>query len=145
MSVVFTPIAALRPPRARAAAWTAVILVLCWIHAAPSARAVEPIPRPLAFTDFFNSGRLDGWTVHDEGSLSAPSRWQVVNYQLKQSSNIYGGSTARSDIRKPGSNIVAGNATWKNYDFSLRMRTFLRTTFNVTFRTPLWLRNSGGF
>ena len=23
---------------------------------------------------------LDGWTVHDEGTVSTPSRWQVVNY-----------------------------------------------------------------
>ena len=82
----------------------------------------------------FNSGRLDGWTVHDEGTVSAPSKWQVVNYQLKQSSNIYGGSTARSDIRKPGSNIIAGNAAWKNYDFSVRMRTYDDDGVGVVFR-----------
>ncbi len=47
-----------------------------------------------------------------------------MNYQLKQSSNIYGGSTTRSDIRKPGTNIVAGNPGLEDYDFSVRMRTF---------------------
>ena len=117
-----------------AAAWVSVVLLFCGIHAAPPASAAEPIPNPLSFIDFFNSGRLDGWTVHDEGTISAPSKWQVVNYQLKQSSNIYGGSTARSDIRKPGSNIVAGNAAWKNYDFSLRMRTYDDDGVGVVFR-----------
>ena len=128
---------AFRGPRQQgswAAAWAAVVLVLSWIHAAPPASAAEPIPRPLSFIDYFNSGRLDGWTVHDEGTVSAPSKWQVVNYQLKQSSNIYGGSTARSDIRKPGTNIVAGNPAWKNYDVSVRMRTFDDDGVGVVFR-----------
>ena len=119
---------------AGAAAWTALVLVSSWSFATPPASAAEPIPRPLSFIDFFNSGRLDGWTVHDEGTVSAPSKWQVVNYQLKQSSNIYGGSTTRSDIRKPGTNIVAGNAAWKNYDFSVRMRTFDDDGVGVVFR-----------
>ena len=134
MSVVFMTFRGPRGQGSRAAAWTAVVLVLCWIHAAPPATAAEPIPRPLSFIDYFNSGRLDGWTVHDEGTVSAPSRWQVVNYQLKQSSNIYGGSTARSDIRKPGTNIVAGNPAWKNYDVSVRMRTFDDDGVGVVFR-----------
>ena len=95
---------------------------------------MPPIERPLIFTDSFNSGRLDGWAVEDEGTNAAPSKWQIEGYQLVQRSNIYGGSASSTNIAKPGSNIVTGNPSWGNYNISLLIRTFDDDDLGVVFR-----------
>ena len=45
----------------------------------------------------FNNGkkpvedkRLNNWTIVDEGTIKAPSKWSIVRGEFVQSSNIFG-------------------------------------------------------
>lgn len=78
---------------------------------------------PLLFQDTFDAPGLAGWTVVDQGTVSPPSAWFVDDFQLVQSSNIYGGSTAAAVPDKPGTHLVAGNATWTDVTFSFQVKT----------------------
>ena len=61
------------------------------------------------------SGTLGRWTVHDEGTISGPSRWvtgssgtPAVSY-VEQTTNIYGGTTDGTDPVKPGTLLLYGD------------------------------------
>jgi len=91
---------------------------------------VQPVV--LFQTDF--SGGLAGWSVVDEGTNEAPSAWTVTGGQLLQSSNIYGGSTDGSDPVKPGTYLHAGNVSWTDYEFSVRLRSLDDDALGIMFR-----------
>ena len=55
------------------------------------------------FSEDFNAGDLSGWTIVDEGTISAPSAWSAATRTLVQSSNMYSGqATDRADLAKLG-------------------------------------------
>ena len=112
-----------------------MVTVLTMIWSPQQASAAPPvIANPLSFADNYNSGRLEGWTVEDEGTNAAPSKWQIENYQLVQRSNIYGGSASTTGIAKPGTNLITGNNSWTNYNFSVLTRTFDDDDLGLVFR-----------
>ncbi len=47
--------------------------------------------------DDFNDGEFPGWTVLDEGTISAPSAWSAATGTLVQSANIYSSDGANLD------------------------------------------------
>jgi F5/8 type C domain/Bacterial TSP3 repeat len=57
-------------------------------------------------SDNFNDGNFTGWTIVDEGTSSGPSKWAVVNGALAQQANIYGGSTAGTELSKLGTYAI---------------------------------------
>ncbi|MEA3642475.1 MAG: PKD domain-containing protein [Lamprobacter sp.] len=72
----------------------------------------------------FSAGLPSGWSLIDEGTVDAPSNWDVSNGTLRQSSNIWGGdSRDGSRLPKPGTYLRydAGSA-WSDYrtEFTLR-------------------------
>jgi len=71
------------------------------------------------FYDGFDDGDMDGWAVVDDGWFSAPSNWQVVSGELRQSSNIY----ANSGQRWPGTYAWTGDQGWSDYTFNARVRS----------------------
>lgn len=99
-----------------------------------AAATVPTISRPVTFTDTFDNGRVDGWSRLDEGHTGGPSRWSVVGTHLFQSTNVYGGSTSGTDISTPGTNFIAGNPAWTNYDLSVRAASSDDDAFGVIFR-----------
>ena len=50
------------------------------------------------------------WTVHDDGTVNAPSVWSQKRGTLAQDSNIYDGSSSASDVAKLGTYAVAGDS-----------------------------------
>ncbi|MGA3163550.1 MAG: Ig-like domain-containing protein [Verrucomicrobiota bacterium] len=54
---------------------------------------------PILLSDDFTNG-LQGWTVVDEGTIDAPSKWLEGSGCLMQRSNIYGPSANATDHRK---------------------------------------------
>src|SRR6185503_4558705 len=80
-----------------------------------------PVPVHVLFLDQkFDSPTYPGWTVRDEGTIEAPSSWQVSGGRLVQTSNIYG----------PASDTVANRAgtfaIWDN-PVAYRWRDYLLT------------------
>jgi hypothetical protein len=79
----------------------------------------------LLFEDF-NSGSLAGWSIRDEGTISAPSRWILTGGQLAQRNDINDGS-ALADLAHLGSYISFNNGMdWTDY----RMKFAMRTTYD---------------
>src|SRR5690606_6786920 len=74
--------------------------------------------------------RAGHWTITDEGTVSAPSVWQLRNGALVQSSNIQGGGATAY----PGTFAVAGDATWTDYRLSVRLRSDDDDAIGVMFR-----------
>jgi len=55
---------------------------------------------PILLSDDFTNGILQGWTVVDEGTISAPSLWLERSGRLMQLSDIYGPNGSATDHRK---------------------------------------------
>lgn len=86
------------------------------------------------------SGALGRWRVHDEGSVGAPSHWEVrettapVAKYLIQTSGIKGGSLSAADPFKPGTLLLYGDdaaldsthpeqpSNWTAYRLSVYLR-----------------------
>ncbi|MGA2786040.1 MAG: Ig-like domain-containing protein [Verrucomicrobiota bacterium] len=81
---------------------------------------------PVFLCDGLTNSLLQGWTVVDEGTIEAPSRWLEGSGRLMQFSNIYGPNGNAADHRK-GTFIYWNDPaalSWSNY------------TFSVTFNNP---------
>ena len=73
------------------------------------------------FGDNFDAGMAQ-WAVVNETKTNAPSKWYVTpGGNLRQISKI-GGITSDPNAR-PGTYVVAGDNTWKDYAFSVWMKT----------------------
>jgi len=83
----------------------------------------------------FHSNDLSRWTVIDDPeTVEGPSAWRVeADGWLHQRSNIWG---RRGDFigRWYGTMLVAGQAAWRDYRFSVRARANDNDGFGVVFR-----------
>ena len=96
---------------------------------------VEPIGGgSVLFSDDF-SGTLAGWgAAVDEGTNNAPSNWFIENGVLRETSDIYGGSTSGADLPKPGTFFPTGNPAWTDYTFSAWFKNTDDDAVGVMFR-----------
>jgi PKD repeat protein len=93
-----------------------------------------PLGPLLLASDFAGSAALTGWSVRDEGTLTAPSKWSVVSGWLAQQSNIRDGSTA-NQLPKLGTYLLwSGGANWANYRAKFKLRSTDDDTLGVMFR-----------
>jgi hypothetical protein len=79
---------------------------------------------PVLLSENFSSGSLAGWTVHDEGTVTAPSKWRIANNsRLFQNSNIQdGGGT--TDLARLGTYLSYDDGLgWTDYRLKLSMLT----------------------
>jgi hypothetical protein len=92
----------------------------------------QPIPVDrLPFSDNFNDGNMAGWTVVDEGTTSAPSRWRVSSGRLYQTSSIRGGTT----LAPRGTWAYRRGATdWTNYRLQVDLKSSTDGGVGVLFR-----------
>ncbi|MFH1586318.1 MAG: family 16 glycoside hydrolase [Candidatus Diapherotrites archaeon] len=86
----------------------------------------------------FSDGDFTDWTVVDEGTIAAPSNWNVVSGELAQSSNIFGPDSDDAspyEVYKPGSFLYYNNGMgWTDYSFSSRIRSADNDGIGVMFR-----------
>jgi hypothetical protein len=73
--------------------------------------------------------RAGRWAVRDDGELNGPSRW-LSQGELSQSSGI----TQADTTSALGTHAVAGDAAWRNYRLSVRLRTDANGALGVLFR-----------
>lgn len=74
--------------------------------------------------DDFNDGNFQSWVVFDElNTNEGPSIWQVVNGELRQSSNIYGGIPSARLLTSRGTYAYYNHGfSWQDYRFRARLR-----------------------
>ncbi len=75
----------------------------------------------LVFQETFGSNALDLYTIVDEGGNFAPSRWDVTDGHIVQTSMIFGGNPFSASPNKPGTLALTGSHTWGNIQLSARL------------------------
>lgn len=119
---------------------------------------VRIYPAELAFNDWLLEDPFDAliprrWTFVDETALAPPlipggpfrpgdlipiggssSHWEVIDGEMRQTSDYYAGSVDRAEPEKPGTYAVAGAASWADYRFSARLRSDTDNGIGVVFR-----------
>ena len=108
------------------------------VHGNLTLRVEDANPPPLGAlllsNDFGDAGALAGWTVVDEGTLTAPSKWRVVGGELVQQSNIRDGNTA-NQLPKLGTYLRHdGGAAWTDYRVRFKLRATDDDSLGVMFR-----------
>ena len=94
-------------------------------------------PTPPLLNDTFDAPLDMGvWTIVDEGTNFAPSNWFVdLGFGvLRQTSNIFGGSTGAAGLPKPGTYLLGGDLLWDDYTFSASMETTDDDAMGMMFR-----------
>ena len=81
--------------------------------------------------EFLIPGR---WTFVDEGDQQGPSQWEVTAGELRQTSNIFGGSIDGSVPEKPGTYALAGDPNWTDYRVSVRLSSDDDDAIGIMFR-----------
>ncbi|TCN17548.1 metallophosphoesterase [Mesobacillus foraminis] len=83
-----------------------------------------------------NDGPMNDWTIVDEGTIEAPSKWSVVRGEVVQSSNIYGPNVPAFDNRKGTFAYYdkSGSFSWKDYSFSSTIRSTDNDGIGLMFR-----------
>lgn len=96
---------------------------------------VEPAV-PTLLVDDFNATELSGWTIVDEGWDAGPSRWALVDGELREDSDITdrtGGDAG--DLPKLGTYVrYDAGSSWIDYRASLRLRSSDDDAIGVMFR-----------
>jgi hypothetical protein len=91
---------------------------------------------PILLADDFTDGILEGWTVVDDGNISAPSWWLEKSGRLMQLSNIYGPNGNAYDHRK-GTYLYWNDPPalgWSDYAFSVMFNALDDDGLGVMFR-----------
>ena len=92
------------------------------------------IPASVLSTDF-SSTDLSAWSVIDEGTVSAPSDWRVVNGELAQLSNLYSLPDEASNLERLGTYLrYDGGAGWSDYQVSYTQRAEDDDALGLMFR-----------
>jgi len=93
-----------------------------------------PVEAHALMIDRFVEGDTSGWTFLDEGVLSAPSAWAILDGTLRQTSNIFEPPIDRDTLSKRGTQAVAGDPTWTDVVISARLQSFDDDAIGVLFR-----------
>lgn len=111
----------------------------CWANMDARFSQVRVYPANLVFSDWLLDESFDflfssRWTFVDEGDQDGPSQWEVAGGELRQTSDIAGGSTDGSVPDKPGTYALSGDPSWTDYRISVRLRSDDDDAIGVMFR-----------
>jgi len=82
----------------------------------------------------FSGGTLDGWSIRDEGTVSAPSKWQLKSGELAQLSNIRDGGTGGA-LPHEGTYLSYDDGLgWTDYRAKFKLRSTDDDSLGVMFR-----------
>lgn len=100
----------------------------CWGNRDAWFSNIRVFPAILRFDEWLLNEPFDfpvvgRWTFIDEGDREGPSQWEVTDGELRQTSNISGGAFDGSVPDKPGTCAIAGDSTWHDYRFIVRLRS----------------------
>jgi hypothetical protein len=85
--------------------------------------------------DDFNDNNFTGWTVTDQGTVTAPSAWSASTGALRQTSDIHSTPTTAATVPKTGTfNRYTSGSSWTNYSVTTELRSSDNDTLGVMFR-----------
>ena len=97
----------------------------CWANTGARFERVEvrrpPLEAYALLRDRFADGKLSEWSFVDEGTAAGPSNWEVINGDLRQTTDIYSPPIDRDTLSKQGTQAVAGELTWSDMIISARL------------------------
>ena len=98
--------------------------------------ANAPPPGPEILSEDFSSGDLSAWSIWDQGTRTAPSKWLVVSSgELAQLSNIWDGDSVSSSLPKLGTYLLYDQGLgWLDYRVHYVMRSEDNDTLGAMFR-----------
>jgi hypothetical protein len=103
-------------------------------HAVTRAISVVPTAATLVRDDF-NDNNYTGWTVTNEGTVSAPSAWSASTGALRQTADISSTPTTAATLPKPGTfNRYTAGSAWTNYSVTTELRSSDNDSLGVMFR-----------
>jgi hypothetical protein len=70
----------------------------------------------------------------DEGTPSPPSAWGAQDGVLVQTAETHGGSLDPASLDKPGTCVIAGDASWTDYRLTVRLCSHTEYGIGVMFR-----------
>jgi len=106
---------------------------IAWVYGLPSEGSWDGSgidSEGLPFTDDFNDGEMDGWTV---GGLLGSWTVSAEEGVLRQNSNDFGGSEG-AEGSYLGTYVTAGGPSWRDYDFMARVRPVDNDGIGLIFR-----------
>ena len=86
-----------------------------------------------SLTDTVSEVNQDNYAIVDEGTQNAPSSWSATDKGMIQHSNIWGGSTAKDDLKKPGTYVIWGD-DWTDYTLEAKLRSLDDDEIGLMFR-----------
>lgn len=95
---------------------------------------VPPLQAYALFEDLFAQGDMSAWSVRDEGTSITPSAWSVAGGAVRQTSEIFSPPIDRDTLDKPGTLLLAGDVTWRDYVVTVRMRSTDDDAVGIVFR-----------
>ena len=98
----------------------------CWADHNAFFSQIRVYPAERIFSDWlldepFYTLHSDRWSFVDEGEQQAPSRWDVIDGELRQLASISDGSAHPKESNKAGTYALGGAATWADYRVSVRL------------------------
>jgi len=85
--------------------------------------------------DDFNDNNTTGWSVTNQGTVSAPSVWSASTGVLRQTSDIHSTPTTAATVPKPGTfNRWTAGSSWTNYSVTTELFSGDHDTLGVMFR-----------
>jgi hypothetical protein len=111
----------------------------CWGNDDSRFSAVRVYPAERVFDHWLIDEPFDllipgRWTFVDEGDQQGPSQWEVAEGEMRQTSDIFGGSADGGVPDKPGTYALAGDPNWTDYRVSVRLRSDDDDAIGVMFR-----------
>jgi len=111
----------------------------CWGDQDARFSQVRVYPIDLAFNtwllnELFNVLVQNRWNFVNDGDQEGPSQWEVTGGELRQTSNIHGGSTDPGIPDKPGTYALTGDKNWADYCTSVRLCSDTTSAIGVMFR-----------
>jgi hypothetical protein len=110
-----------------------------WFHKDARFAGVRVFPASISLNDSLLDESFDtldhyAWTFVDEGTVAAPSVWQVSEGSLKQTSDIKDGHSSATEPEKLGTYALGGDAAWTDLRLMVRLASFDEDSIGVMFR-----------
>jgi hypothetical protein len=111
----------------------------CWENADAQFSRVHVYPAQMAFDGWlldepFDALASDAWTFVEDGSVDAPSDWQVSGGSLRQTGGIHDGDLSAAAPEKRGTFAVPDARSWTHYRLSVRLASGAGDAIGVMFR-----------
>jgi hypothetical protein len=118
---------------------TGRIGLYCWANAGARFSNVRLFRPDRLWTTYLLSDDFDWetaglWSYDTAGNRSGPAVWETAGGELRQTSNVWGGSPPTGELGRPGTIALGGEPEWTDYRVTVRLRSDDDDAIGVVFR-----------